>query len=91
MLHLHEQRVVVILRGADELLDLAELRIDQAVREQTAVHGRQVVSRAGAGGWRNRAGRTDGVTGCALQWLEVRVVGGAGNNVYAVVPHGADG
>src|SRR5208282_85271 len=90
VLYLHEQRVVVILRRADEFLDLAELRTDAAVGKQAAIHIRQDDGPTAArpGEW---AGGAEDVSRRASQRFQVRVIGGARNYVYAVIPHGADG
>ena len=48
-LQLHEERVVMVLPGADQFVDLAEVGVDAAFGEQTVVHVRQGDRRPTAG------------------------------------------
>ena len=89
VLQLHEEGVVMVLPGADQFVDLVEVGVDAAFRQQAIVHVRQG-DRLPTAGRRSCARRTDDVSRRALQWIQVQVIGAAGKQMHAVVPHGAD-
>src|ERR1039458_8725601 len=79
----------MVLRGTDQFVDLPQVRVDAALRQQTIVHVRQLERRPTA--WsRGGTRRPDDVHRCTLQRIQVQVIGAAGKQVHSMVPHGAD-